>query len=297
MKRIRGFATLIAAVAALGGLPARAADTTSVSIVDVVFDGRGVMVTGDAAFGTELPMLVGRDPTGDAAIDPSTSPLGLDVTDITIGADPVDVTFTIGLAELEVPPPNEVVRYFWQFLANGKVYWIQAKSSDVSGIATAGDPVGTVNHVQGAFRLRGDCGPLAALTNCVHIAWLDGVFDVDADEVRVKVPVGLRPDFAPGSAIEPETGVSAAVQPVVSSAATSDVATQDETYIIPERVVRVGIAPAGAPAEYSVDATVEGDGRWRATLDASTLAGDYTVHAIACYGASGCATTQAPISI
>lgn len=189
-------------------------------------------------------VVVGTDPTNDFANDPDlgflAGPLGIDVVQLEIGSVPGGVEFVIKLASLETPPPNEVVRYLWQFLVDGKEYWIQAKMSDVaSGTTFVDDPVGAATHLTGAFRLRGDCQIVGVVSTCVHLKWIEGVFDFDNDEVRMIVPLDdpVSPHFVSGAEIEPDAAdayqMTASIQAGVSNQSTSDNVLHEEPYTIP----------------------------------------------------------------
>lgn len=190
-------------------------------------------------------VIVATDDTGDWADDPDLggagTPIGLDVTELAIRTDEDEgaVEFIIRLAELNAPPPHEIVRYLWQMHVDQQEYWIQAKMSDATGGTTfADDPEGALTNVDGAFRLRGDCQVVGIIATCVHLMWIEGVFDVDANEVRMRVPLGteIAPHFAPGKVISP-TGegseMTASIQVLISNAATSDNVTVLDSYTIP----------------------------------------------------------------
>lgn len=190
-------------------------------------------------------MIVATDPTGDFADDPDVgaigTPIGLDVTELAIRTDEESesVEFVIRLEELNAPPPNEVYRYLWQMHVDDQEYWIQAKMSDASGGTTfADDPVGALTHVDGAFRLRGDCQVVGIIATCVHLMWIEGTFDLENKEVRMRVPIGneVAPHFAPGKVISPVgegNEMTASIQVLISNASTSDNVTILESYTIP----------------------------------------------------------------
>jgi len=187
-------------------------------------------------------VIVGIDGTNDFADDqdlgPLAGPLGIDITELSIGLGNLgpSVEFTIKVADLQVPPPNEIIRYVWQFQVDGVEYWVQAKSSDIATVVLPDDPSGAATRLNGAFRLRGNCGPLATLNNCAHLMWLQGEFNLASDEVRMRVPIGdpRAPHFVAGAEITPDPeAVTASIQVVVSNATTSDTAFQDESFVIP----------------------------------------------------------------
>lgn len=206
-----------------------------------------VPMTANACVG-DAPVTVGSFTAGNP-IDPEAKPVwsaaGLELTSIqlqTVCAPTAGVQFIINLEQLNAEPPPEVVRYYWQFSINGHEYWVQAKTSDRSSVPMAlDDPAGHIANAP-AFRLRGNCGPLVAITNCAHLAWLTGTFDAGADQIRVLVPFGLAgtpgADFASGNVVTPVAptgtapGVTVALQAVASNAATSEYMPQEEPYVI-----------------------------------------------------------------
>ena len=147
-------------------------------------------------------------------------------------------TTTLLGSGLNVPPPNEVIRYLWPMTVDGTEYWVQAKMSDaLSGTTFVDDPVGALTHLDGAFRLRGDCQTIGVVATCVHLKWLEGSFDLDANQVRMRVPLGdaVAPHFVPGAVIfsAATLQMTASIQVLVSNALTSDSVTIEEPYAIP----------------------------------------------------------------
>ena len=167
----------------------------------------------------------------------------------------------------------------------------------LTGAAFADDPAGTAQNIPGSFRLRGDCGlvstpdplPDPPVRSCVHLAWLDGVFDTTRNEVRIRVPLNLAvaPEIRPGAVIDNGI-VDVSVQVVVSNATTSNRVLQITPYTIPQREVLVGIVPSGAPPAFTHTATVTGfAGNFSATVDRSELgSGEHDVWVRACLGAN-----------
>jgi len=188
-------------------------------------------------------VIVATDPANDFADDPDlgllAGPLGIDVLQLEIGMTDAGVEFAIKLAALDVPPPGEIIRYLWQFQVDGVEYWVQAKMSDVaSGTTFVDDPAGAVTHVTGAFRLRGDCQVIGIVSTCVHLKWIDGVFDVENDEVRMTVPLDdpAAPAFTSGAEITPDIDaaqMTASIQVGISNATTSDNVIHTDPFLIP----------------------------------------------------------------
>lgn len=276
---------------------------TEVTSLDASVSGGTLEVSGRALFRGEAPVIVGEDPEGDPPFHPELARFGLDATGLAIRQpNPLDPTleFSIPLAELNFQPLPEAIRYLWQFSVGGEEFWIQAKTSDVSTVtAFSDDPQGSLTHIPGSFRLRGNCGEVGLVATCVHLAWLDGVFDTGRNEVRINLPLDLfaAPEITRGASIDPEDGMTASIQAVVSSDATSDTVFQDIAYEIGGKTVRVGIVPAGSPPAFTTDATVAFDNTFSASLDVSDLApGDYDVWTEACF-ATNCGRDSVPVTI
>lgn len=298
---------------------ASAADITPTEVTALSAErfGGTLQVSGNAVFGGEAPFLIAEDPSGDAPFHPEFSRLGIDVTGLFIhqpDPDVPEIDFVINVTQLDSPPPPEVVRYLWQLKVGGEEYWIQAKTSDLSsGSNLLDDPDGAVQNTQGAFRLRGNCGPqevplpdpvgpVSATNTCNHVAWLDGVFDTDANQIRVTVPLdlGAAPEFGPGASIPAELPFWAAIQAGFSNASTSDTVTPEFDYRIPTKDVQVGIAPAGTPPQFvdiDTPANVADDGSFTGDLDLAGLApGSYDVYAEGCFGAN-CGVATATVTV
>ncbi|HEV3475742.1 MAG TPA: PA domain-containing protein [Actinomycetota bacterium] len=273
-------------------LPPNTIQPTTLSGVTARRNGGTLTVSGQAAFGGQAPVELGLDDPGDPPIHADMARFGLDATSISIG-QPVpggDIDFVIKVTRMESQPPPELIRYLWQFRVAEKEYWVQAKTSDFStATATADDPAGTATHVPGNFRLRGDCATVGVVASCKHLAWLSGSFDTAADEVHIRLPLNLAvaPVIAPGAVIEPEDGMTASVQAVISNASTSDTVAQENPYTITSREVAVGIVPSGSAPAYSTTATVNEDGSFSADLDVSgKSSGSYDVVTKACFGSN-----------
>lgn len=294
--------------------PASAVDITPTEVTALTAEqfGGTLLVTGAAAFGGQAPVLVGEDTTGnDGAILPALgTPMGLDISELFIHQPDPDVPeldFIVRVTQLDREPPPEIVRYLWRLdKIDGQEYWLQAKTSDVVGTGFADDPEGTLGHTSGSFRVRGDCGQVMVgdvqtpVSGCSHVAWLDGVFDPDANEIRMTLPLDSpdAPELTAGAVIFGH--VEASFQAGVSNASTSDVAAFEDDYIIPSKQVLLGIAPAGTNplfVEFNTPATVSEDGSFVGDLDIAALSpGSYEVHAKACF-ADNCGVRSAPVTI
>jgi len=315
-RRFRSFVAAVAAaalstVSAIASPPTPALTTIDVLTADL--SGSELTVDGAVTFGGEFEQIIETDPLNDWANDPDAGfvggPLGVDITELVIHRPAPardEVEFVIKVAQLEVPPPNEVIRYLWEFTVDGVEYWIQAKMSDVaSGTTFVDDPEGAVMHTNGAFRLRGDCQVIGIVATCVHLMWIDGVFDVQNDEIRMTVPLNdaRAPHLVEGAVIGPVADaveVTAGIQVLISNASTTDGVDVVAPYTIAGRSASLGIAPAGADVAdvvFDTEASTVGTGGFDHAFDVSGLAaGDYEVFARACFG-DNCGVSSAPFTI
>lgn len=297
-----GLAGWTVSAASMAETSAAAATEVTELSAEVVVD--TVEVTGSAVFGGQDPVIVGEDIIGDAPVAPTVAAeQGLDIAEIALhqpDPDAAAIDFVIRVTQLNAAPPPEIIRYLWQFMVGDEEYWVQAKTADLATVLD--DPAGTVEHIPNAFRLRGNCEQVGVVSTCGHVAWLDGTFDVDNNEIRMSVPVDsdVAPEFTPGAVIRPEDGVTASFQAGASTDATSDTAIQESDYSIPAKSVQLGIAPAGsAPGEVSFlqDATLAENGSFTGELATTDLEeGDYEVFAKACF-AENCGVRSAPFTV
>ena len=191
----------------------------------------------------------------------------------------------------------EAIRYVMSFAADGTTYQVQAKLSNFASITMADDAPGHATHAGRAFQLRGKCGTTVALSNCPHLAWLDGTFDVAKKEVRVRIPIGssVAPAIKPGAVItEPTDGsltapfIYAAYQAVASNANTWDEAAwnAEVPYSVPTGTVELGVAAAGTDAsKVSFSPVALENGRSFAKTFSTVPAGS-EVFAKSCFGAT-----------
>ncbi|HYH27744.1 MAG TPA: plastocyanin/azurin family copper-binding protein [Actinomycetota bacterium] len=298
---------------------------TQPTTVDSLSASRGptaISVSGSASFGGQPPTLLNQDPAGDG-------PVAADLADDT-GVDLLS-------AHAYQPDPNrgelifewkltglpasgslpEAIRYTIPFKIGSNQYQIQAKLTNNASLTLVDDPAGHVANSGKAFQLRGNCTTNwngTGSANCPHISWLSGQFDAANKTVRVRVPLGITPDFAPGKALVRNDSsnaglnlISASYQAVVTLAGTTgDEMTfgSDElesfSYAIPSKQVRLGIAPAGtdpASVAYTGSATVGQNGAFTGTLPIAGLAaGSYDVYAEACFAAK-CAVRSVRVTI
>jgi len=316
MRRMR-IAGLVATALALA-LSSAAADPAAPTTIDAlnvsVSDGT-LDVDGQVTFGGDSETIVATDGTDDFADDPDlgplAGPLGIDVTELAIhtpDARAHAVEFVIRVTDLQVPPPNEIIRFLWDFKVDGTTFRLQAKSSDIASTMLADDPVGALERLTGAFRLRGNCEVIGVLSNCAHLMWLDGVFDVENNEIRMTVPLNAGVSaFRRGAVISPESGdgdMTASIQVGASNNLTSDNVDVVGSYTIPRGTISFGIEPAGTDPEDVAFGIETGPtfigipgGDFSSSVDVSALApGSYELFLLACF-TDNCTIGSAPFDL
>lgn len=280
--RIRPLAALV--VTATAGLLATSAlaAPTALTVDDVVVDAAGTTATasGTAAFdGISPAASVGGTNTQFA--DPAVAgAAGIDLKDALIETLPegAGLRFTWKLASLPAQVPPEGVRYTWSFAVGQDLYQLQAKRTNVASVTVPDDPAGHVTALAGGgfFQLRGNCTASyqgTPVSNCPHVAFLEGAFDTAAGTVTMDVPFGadFAPSIVPGATIVAnETAgmsVSAAFQAVISNATVSDFINGWKPYFVgPQVAVTTGL-DGGRPETASryVPAVLAEDGTWTAS--------------------------------
>jgi hypothetical protein len=269
--------------------------------------GSAVTVSGTGTFaGEATATMLGTDAAGDgparAEVADATGVdlLGASIRQPESGYPYLDVTWKVS----NLPGPDtapatapEVIRYVASFAADDVTYQVQAKLSNLTSLTQVDDPAGHATHVGKSFQLRGNCGTLVAVSNCAHLAWLDGTFDVARKEIRVRVPVGspVAPAIKPGAVITaPTSGVTApfiyaTYQAVVSNANTWDAVEYEPelSYSVPQGTIAVGSAATGtdpANVSFGAPAAVGADGAFTKTLP--SVASGHDVFVKACFGTS-----------
>lgn len=322
----RRTAVAVAAIATLGLAASgqAVADTvveptpSEVTALSAEQTGLTLRVAGAAVFGGQAPVMIADDPTGDGPLEPGTSSeLGVDLTGATISQpDPDDPMLVFAWHVTNLPSTSsvpEAIRYTFPFKVGEKSFQPQAKLSNYASATLPDDPQGHLRTPEGFFQLRGNCGPVTVgpeetpITSCPHVAWLDGEFDVVADTIQIRVPIGAEfaPEITPGAVLEPETVagtmITAAYQVVFSNTNTTDNAVWEiDSYTVPEKDVELAIAPAGLPpalVEFTATATLADDGSFTGELDLTGLsAGAYDIYAKACF-ADNCGLLSIPVTI
>jgi plastocyanin len=285
---------------------------TTTDVLSASASGGQVSVTGNATFQGEAPVTISEDAAGDppAAAAGLGDETGVDMVKATAyrpNPDSASIFFEWHLTGLpDSGSLPEAVRYTIPFKIGTAQFQLQAKLSNVASVTVVDDPPGHPGHVGNAFQLRGNClanwpQPQVPLANCPHLAWLGGSFDPATDVVRIKVPIGIRPEFAPGAALQRNVStntslvrISATYQAVASSGTTTgdeaEWGTDDDTftYRIPGKTVSLGIATAGTPqsgVSFGTAATVGASGDFTGSLSTAGLApGSYDVWARSCFG-------------
>lgn len=292
---------------------------TSVDGLGVSKSGLSVNVNGSATFGGEPPVTVSEDTAGDAPAADLADDTGVDlVSAAAYQPDPAIPSLFFEWRVTGLPQTGslpEAIRYTLPFKIGTKQFQLQAKLSNVGSVTVVDDPQGHPAHVGNAFQLRGNCvanypqAPVP-LANCPHLAWLGGTFDAANKIVRIKVPLGITPEFAPGAVLERNVStntslvqISATYQAVASSGTTtgdvSDWGSDDDTfkYAIPKQEVRLGLTPAGTPVEqvgFGTASTLSGSS-FTGSLTAPGP-GTYDLWARACFGTS-CGTRKTTVTV
>jgi hypothetical protein len=302
-------ATLVTLVFA--GVPGPAVSATAVTKLSARKSGASVIVSGIATFSGEAANVAATDEPGDGPPNGTgVSPLGVDMVEAHVYApDPKkpEIVFEWAIAPPGLPPGlgslPEVNRYLWGIhVANGAKkadYVLQAKFTNIVTTNLPDDPPGHLSHIGNAFQLRGNCGVLdlvaTMLSQCSHIAWLDGAFDQDAGVVRIVVPTGqaFMPEAVPGALITSfEFGgavISTCHQVGVSNALLCDDAAWSKfnPYSI-GRTVSVAVVKKGTPTskiKFTVPAKVGPTGAFSGAVK-TALKGAVDVWARACMGAT-----------
>lgn len=259
----------------------------------------GGNVSGVATFlGESTTNLLAEDPANDGPGAANGSATGVDITEANIfqpDATYPELVFTWKVSNLPNPVTGvqpENVRYVWRFTAGGRTWLVQAKSSTFLQTTTPDDPTGNVTKATRAFQLRGNCAVVVILNSCGHIAWLDGSFDAVNKTISIRLPLNapFAPEIKPGATIAPvtpdgNTDIYASIQVFTEQPATQDLVTYGTNYVVPQRTVALGVAPAGTdPSQvtYGAPIVVSADGAFAKNL--GPIAAGNEVFAKACFG-------------
>jgi len=295
-----------------GPIPTREGDANAVTALAGTAAGA---VEGTATFQGETdPFVIAEDPAGDGVGGDVSSQTGVDITEVSVQQPDAGypmLVFRFKVTDLPfsrtgLPPEVERLTISFRTGIGGAQWFVQAKSTAVAQSTIADDPAGHVTEVGRAFQLRGNCQLIGGvLTSCGHVAWLDGAFDVANDTVSIRVPVGspAAAAIASGVTLVPATSPSstadiyAAYQVVADNNFTRDIVTweQENTYTVPARAVRLGVAPEGtdpASVTYVTEATLAADGSFTGAVG-SVPAGS-AVFARACFGTSCAYSSVSP---
>jgi hypothetical protein len=293
-------------------LPGTASANVEVAITGVTLSGGTGSVTGTAHFEaiTAAQSVVGEESVntaGAAGGSAAGDAAGLDLQDATIEplANGSGLRFTWIMSAMPEQVPPEGVRYTWGFKVGTSLYQLQAKRTNIVGVSTTEDPVGTVQHHaanQNAFELRGACVAAyqgAPVNGCYHLAWLPGSFDTANKKVTMDMPFETKdaigrlvaPNFKPGAAVVDNGGentagmaIAASFQAAVSNTASSQYINGHMPYYIGPQISLGVAAPNLAPegVTYTSAGTLNG-GTFNGTVTGLTSAKN-TVYARACNG-------------
>lgn len=282
----------------------------TVGLSSATASGGSVTVTGTAAFPqiTQPQSVVGDNAIitqGAAGGSELGNMAGLRIVDAGISEINGGLRFTWFLQDIPdqgIPP--EIVRYNWAFKIDGRLFQLQAKSTNVASVTTLEDPVGHAQQLQAQrpfFQLRGACvsNYLGTPSNgCYHLAFLNGNVNTTANTVSVDLPFNTKdsigrlvaPEFVPGKTLVDNEGdstagmaIAASFQAVVSNTITSQYINGYDAWRIGGRV-ELGLGSFGqnpASVSYTTTATLDG-GTFSETL--ANPAGANTVFARACNG-------------
>ena len=290
-------------LALLASAVTAAPTATTVDAVSVA--GTKVTASGTALFDGVAPATSVGGTSTDFAGAPAGAAAGIELVDATIETlpDAAGLRFTWKLTSLPASPPPETTRYTWSFAAGGKTFQLQAKRTNMVGTTTVDDPAGHVGAMgkSGFFQLRGNCGADfngAPISNCPHLAFVEGAFDAANKQVTMDVPFGLpaAPEIAPGAVLTAvETAamsISAALQAGVSNTYVSDFINGWRPYFVGGGV---GLATGSStidPAKLSYTPATLADGAWTGTANVAKNA--TTLHVRSCEG-TACSYTSVPL--
>ncbi len=320
-RTLTGLTTLALAASLLAAGPGDEVADTSITSLDAVVDGTTIAIDGVVDYGGQATVVLGTDPTGDAppAAEADAGRFGLDLTGLSAHVADGDagvVTLVWHATDLSQLPPPETVRYYWTVEAQEKgAMWpsgqwaFQAKTTDFASAANLGDQspeqitgnlADYANSTIPSFRIRGNCAT-DVISNCGHVAWVQGEFDLDANEIRFHLPLDLdnAAPLRPGNTLLPSgDGAWVSIQAVADTVQTRDSVTQTESYVIPERtaVARLLDADGSVVAEGALGVA---DGEGTSTIGgelAAPGAGTYTLHVVACF-ADNCAVSTSEVVV
>ncbi len=277
-------AAVVGALALVTLAGASGADTTSATTLTLgtpAVSSSGVNVSGNAMMAALPATQVGKDAAGDGRL-PGTDLTGASITPLGGGR----IAFDLAIANM---PPTvgsapAVTHHNWEFAATSPD---GESSTTLSLKAINGGAViaGAVNTP--SFSLN-TCTPDPQTgQNTCTASYIDGAYS--ATGVRFLLDNAAISAFS-GWSITP-TGQGINVSPGASDVLWFTNGTGGDTmgadeFLVPDAVVKVGIAPAGtAPADVPLARTVDVPGSsWSTKLARPAVAGDYVVVAQACHG-------------
>lgn len=298
MSRNRLLSTIAALALALAIAAPAGADPapTTVDEVSASVSGSTISVTGAATFGGQDPVEVGFDGTGDSLVPQG---VGLDIDRLYIqrsDGSSNDLIFTLKLDGLTGGGIPEAFQYNWDISVDGGAAAGGSEWSLKTMRSGQGGQAGTA-----PWASIYSCTPSDTGFDCSPLASIAVVYDADAGEIRMTVPL-FRINATASSTIEAwarngqPVWVRTSAAGVLTGGVTADDAFHD-TYAVPGNTVKLGVAPAGTPeslVSFTTDAAVSG-GAFTGSLSVSEP-GAYDVYAKACFGAN-CAVGKTPVTI
>jgi hypothetical protein len=273
-------AVVVTATAGLLASSALAAPTQT-TVTEVTRDGGVVTASGTAVFDGAAPATSVGGTNTEFAQPPVAGAAGIDLKDALIETlpDGKGLRFTWKLASLPAKVPPEGTRYTWSFLVGTSTYQLQAKRTNAGSLTVLDDPAGHAAALSsgGFFQLRGNCTAEymgTPVSNCPHVAFLEGAFNTADATVTMDVPFGTAaaPNIVPGAVIlenlTANMSITAAFQAVASTTSTSDFTNGWQPYYVGGQVaIATGLPDRPATTGKFSPATLGEDGSWTGTLD------------------------------
>lgn len=307
MSRWMTITVLVLAAASLMALPVSAQEELT-TITDLTVEPLGaglIEIEGSADF-IAAAQEVALDAVGDHMAAPVPAPSGTDLQSATIQAvNPREVSFALTLAD---PTPAtgvpEAISYGWEFRADNAVYTLQAHRSATASellcgavFVCPGDPDNIGN---GNFRLNVcSTDPDTGQNTCSGTA-VDGeitedaiVFTVDSRDIGARDGATINPgDTAINSS------ASASGMYWYTNGNGGDTMPMYSSYVVPEAVTRIGIAPAGTPIDQvELTETAETRSSGGFDLELAVEPGEHVVVAQACFGPDNCDLASVDVTV
>jgi hypothetical protein len=256
--------------------------------------GTNIQVSGAATF-VDAPKLVGED--GADALVPG---IGADIRSVTLSrsAPKGKINFTLGIGDQPATLNGipETVAYLWDITVtspsgSASNFELWAARSAQWAAAGATEPVFR-RYICTAGTASNDCGSATTVTGRMQ----DGVVEWQVPVADISATPG---SVISSSSIEVSPTAAGAVWGVLRLDGSG--ASQDEEYTVPGPTVKLGIAPAGTPAEQ-VLVTANAPVNLNTSAFAGIVAkpaqpGNYIVVAEACYTGADCVRSSTPVTV